>query len=120
LTADIKAALNATTHSDKDAAFAERIRKWRPDAMAHLDDDALAAEVARQRGIATRYGVANSDLRARWVMIGIVTMPDFWTEPTIAALLSAGTGTPDIRFGDACALIATALRTAGREGEVWW
>jgi hypothetical protein len=53
-------------------------------------------------------------------MIGIALAPEFWRNMDIHRVLTAPTGTPDIRFADVCGMFKTALTVAGRPDLIWW
>jgi hypothetical protein len=120
LTRQLKDAMNAAEYARHDRAFADSIRKWRGPDVAHLDDNALTEEVARQRRVAVSFGVVEPALRARFVMMAVALAPDFWRQDDLYHLLTARTGTPDIRFGDVCAVFRTAFGMTGRQDEIWW
>ncbi len=116
----LKARINAVAQAQEDRAFAVDIRQWHPAAVAHLDDDALADKVGVTRRIAISFGITDPRLRARFIMIGIALAPEFWRNMDIHRVLTVPTGTPDIRFGDVCAMFRTALTMAGRTDLIWW
>jgi hypothetical protein len=116
----LKARINAVTQAQEDRAFADDIRQWKPQVVAHLDDDTLADKVGVTRRIALSFGITDPRLRARFIMIGIALAPEFWRNMDIHRVLTAPTGTPDIRFGDVCAMFRTALTMAGRPDLIWW
>lgn len=53
-------------------------------------------------------------------MLGVAVAPGFWRYREIEAILLGATGTPDIRFGDVCAMFAASFRAAARDAEIWW
>jgi hypothetical protein len=112
--------LTKAVQARKDAEFAADIRAWRPHAVAHLSDDDLTEAVTEAREAAAGYGIADPQLRARFVMLGVAVAPGFWRYREIEAILLGHTGTPDIRFGDVCAMVAAGFRAAGRDAEIWW
>jgi hypothetical protein len=116
----LKARINAVTQAQEDRAFADDIRQWKPLVVAHLDDDTLADKVGVTRRIALSFGITDPRLRARFIMIGIALAPEFWRNMDIHRVLTAPTGTPDIRFGDVCAMFRTALTMTGRPDLIWW
>jgi hypothetical protein len=120
LTPQLKAAMNDAEYRRHDRDFAVSIRTWRGRDLEHLDDDALTEEVARQRRIAVSFGISDPALRARFVMIAVALAPDFWRHEDVHHLLIAHTGTPDIRFGDVCAVFRAAFVMVGRQDEIWW
>ncbi|WP_227269318.1 hypothetical protein [Roseobacter weihaiensis] len=56
----------------------------------------------------------------RFIMLGVLRLPRFWLDPTIAGLLKAPTGTADTRFGDVCAMFKLSAERAGKPTGVWW
>jgi hypothetical protein len=116
----LKARINVVAQLQEDRAFADDIRQWHPAAVAHLGDDSLADKVGFARRIALSFGITDPRLRARFVMIGITLAPEFWRNMDIHRALTAPTGTPDIRFGDVCAMLKTALTMAGQHDRIWW
>jgi hypothetical protein len=116
----LKARIHVVAQAQEDRAFAEDIREWNPAAVEHLHDDALADIVGVTRRIALSFGITDPRLRARFVMIGIALAPEFWRNMDIHRVLTAPTGTPDIRFGDVCGMFKTALTVAGRPDLIWW
>lgn len=116
----LKARINAVAHAAEDEAFAEDIRIWHPQAVAHLDNDALNALVTLTRERAIAFGITDPRLRARFVMIACAVAPNFWRNPLFYHLLNAQTGTADTRFGDVCALLRLSLQQSGRPGWAWW
>lgn len=108
-----------TIARDNDARVrARELRRDYPDDLA--DEDAVFEAVREADAAARDYGLDRRDLRERFVRLGIVTAPRFWADPTLHGLLRAGTGTPEMRFGDVCAMLRLAARRAGRGDEVWW
>ena len=103
-----------------DTKIAETYRARHAADVAHLTDDALVAAIAEAREAAFSLGLADKDLRARFIMLAVLRVPRFWQEETVARILSAPTGTPDIRFGDVCALFKRAAERAGTPERVWW
>lgn len=111
---------NRIAAREDDRLFAVRLRAYRPNLTNHLDNRALVDEVTTARASAVAIGLGNTGLRARFVMIHVLLTPYFWSESEAHAMLYAATGTPDIRFGDVCALIRLAAAEAGCSEEIWW
>jgi hypothetical protein len=53
-------------------------------------------------------------------MVGIALAPEFWRNMDMRRVLTAPTGTPDIRFADVCGMFKTALMVAGRPDLILW
>ena len=88
--------------------------------VAHLTDEALLHAVREARHAAFELGISSEALRLRFIMLGVISLPHFWLDPTVNALLRAPTGTADIRFGDVCALFKVSATDAGKAEQVWW
>jgi hypothetical protein len=116
----LKARINAVAQAAEDRAFADDIRAWHPDAVAHLDDESLAAKVTQARERAIAFGLADPRLRARFVMIACTLAPDFWRNPLFFHTLNGRTGTADMRFGDVCAALHVSSLRAGYPDLAWW
>lgn len=80
----------------------------------------MATAVGIARRIAVSFEVTEPALRARWVMISFALMPEFWRDPGVYKMLTAKSGTGNIRFGDFCAFLKVMMRSAGREADIWW
>jgi hypothetical protein len=90
------------------------------DDVAHLGDDDLHAAIIAALGRADAFGLSNGALRARFMMLDVFRAPGFWADPDIHNVLTRTSGTPDIRFGDACGMLKCAAVRAGRPDMVWW
>ena len=106
--------LRATADAKADRRLAATLRARDAEAVAHLDDAALAAEIGHARAVADHLGIAGADLRARFIELGVARLPRFWEDPDLWRMLTATPGTPDVRFGDVLGLIRVAARRAGK------
>lgn len=88
--------------------------------MGALDDDQLVAAIAEARAAATAFGLTEAQLRMRFIMLAVMRLPRFWDDPTLRRLLTAPGATPEIRFGDVCALIKLGALREGAADKVWW
>ena len=120
LTADAKEGLNAAQAARDDQAFARELRSFRPERVQGISDQDLAGLVTRARLKACDMGLMDPRLRARFVMIDILLVPQFWRDPKISRLLQSRSGPADARFGDVCAALKQACRGTGFEADIWW
>lgn len=110
--------IEADLQADHDVALILRTRNTAE--VAHLDDEALAAAIHDARAAADRFGISDSRLRMRLIMLGVARLPGFWRENVVETIMNARTGTPDIRFGDVCALLKMGAIREGKQYQVWW
>ena len=68
---------------------------------------------------AVKLGIRDTKLRMRFIMLGVFRLPHFWQDPTVATMLTARTGTPDMRFGDVCSMFKRAAERADTPEQVW-
>ena len=108
----------AVEKNDKEIAL--MLRERNAGEVADLTDEQLQAAVKQAREAAVSFGIRDRRLRMRFIMLGVVRLPRFWLDPTIAGLLNAPTGTPEMRFGDICAMFKMSALRANRPDGVWW
>ena len=120
ITAEMMGVFNAAMHTDNDRAFANDLRAYRPDRVQHVSDDELALVVERSRELAIQMGIVSPRLRARFVMIDALLIPEFWKEHSLSRLLNSPSGSADIRFGDVCAAIKCSAFRSGFGQDIWW
>ena len=112
--------MRAATVAANDHEIAAMFRKRNADEVAHLSDETLLQAIREAREAAMILGLERADLRMRFIMLGVFRLPRFWMDETIADLLNAPTGTPDIRFGDVCAMFKLSAERAGNPAGTWW
>ncbi|MFV0386267.1 hypothetical protein [Paracoccus sp. (in: a-proteobacteria)] len=120
LTSDLNASLSALAQGEADQDIAATFRERNGFEVAHLDDDALLAAIREARETAVNLGIAMPRLRMRFIMLGVFRLPGFWKSAALWQMLTADTGTPDIRFGDVCALLKLGAGREEKENYVWW
>lgn len=120
LTSDMREALRRSVQNRNDADIAEMFRERNTDEVSHLSDADLLTEIGTARQKAVELGIRDTKLRMRFIMLGVFRLPHFWQDPTITAMLTAKTGTPDMRFGDVCSMFKRAAERAGNPDQVWW
>ncbi|MFV0409975.1 MAG: hypothetical protein ACK5LJ_09875 [Paracoccus sp. (in: a-proteobacteria)] len=103
-----------------DRNIAAMFRERNTEEVAHLSDDQLYAAIREARKAAVASGILDKRLRMRFIMLGVLKLPGFWQDPTIARLLAAHTGTPDSRFGDVCAMFRISAERVDKQAGVWW
>lgn len=106
--------------AQNDNDIAMMFRERNKEEVAHLSDEQLHAAIHEAREAAFACGIQNQNLRMRFIMLGVYRLPRFWMDPTIAGILNASTGTPDIRFGDVCAMFRISADRADKPMGVWW
>ncbi|WP_227272193.1 hypothetical protein [Roseobacter weihaiensis] len=112
--------MRASVVEKNDHDLAAVFRERNTEEVDHLSDEQLRAAIREAREAAFSFGITDTKLRMRFIMLGVLRLPRFWQDPTIANMLSAGTGTPDIRFGDVCAMFAMSAERADKQSGVWW
>ncbi len=120
LTKEMSAALSASAQEKADKDIAATFRERNGTEVAHLNDEELMAAIKEARETAVRLGIAAPDLRMRFIMLGVFRLPEFWKNKEIWQILTASTGTPDMRFGDACALLKLGAVREGKANYAWW
>lgn len=120
LTSDMWAALSASTQRKADEDIAATFRERNAIEVSHLSDDDLMAAIKEARETAVGLEIAAPNLRMRFVMLGVFRLPGFWKNAAIWQMLTANTGTPDMRFGDACALLKLGAHREEKANYVWW
>ncbi|MEL7049156.1 MAG: hypothetical protein AAFO75_09395, partial [Pseudomonadota bacterium] len=103
-----------------DIDIAVMFRERNTQEIAHLSDEQLQTSIKEAREAAFSFGITDRGLRMRFIMLGVFRLPRFWQDPTIAKMLNAPTGTPDIRFGDVCAMFKMSADRADKPAGVWW
>ncbi|MDB6181076.1 hypothetical protein [Paracoccus fistulariae] len=114
------ASFSASAQKEADADIAATFRERNAIEVAHLSDDELMAAIKEARGTAVSLGITASNLRMRFIMLGVFRLPGFWKEAEIWQMLTANTGTPDMRFGDVCALLKVGAGREAKANYVWW
>lgn len=117
---EFMATFRADVELRRDRDTAARFRAENTAEVAHLDDDALVAAIKAARETAASFGIADQDLRARFIMLDVFRVPGFWRDRTVQHMLNAKTGTPDIRFGDVCAALRQGAIRSEKLNYVWW
>ncbi len=120
LTSDMWAAFSASAQKRADEDIAATFRERNAIEVAHLSDDDLMAAIKEARETAVGLGIAAPNLRMRFIMLGVFRLPGFWKNEAIWQILTARTGTPDMRFGDVCALLKLGAHREGKDNYVWW
>ncbi|MFT6606208.1 MAG: hypothetical protein ACJA2X_001411 [Halocynthiibacter sp.] len=103
-----------------DRSIAQIFREKNASDVVHLSDEQLFEQVREGRKAALSFGIKRPKLRMRFIMLHVLRVPHFWTDEDILAMLNGATGTPDIRFGDVCALFRSAAQRQGQIEKVWW
>jgi len=91
-----------------------------PNETADISDDELVSAIRDTRLMADHYGVREAELRDRFLALGAVIAPRFWEDANLETLLSAPTGTGDIRFGDVSMMLKHAAYHSNQPEKVWW
>ena len=120
LTSEMWDGMRQTVQAKNDADIATMFRERNEAEVSHLSDDELMAEIRTAREQAVEIGIKSPRLRMWFIMLGVLRLPRFWENPTIAATLSSKTGTADIRFGDVYTLFERAADRSGNNNYVWW
>lgn len=120
LTREMWAAQSASAQRKSDEDIAAAFRERNAAEVAHLSDDALLAAIREAREVAVHLGISTSILRMRFIMLGVFRLPGFWKNEVIWKALTANTGTPDMRFGDVCALLKLGAHREEKANYVWW
>lgn len=120
LTSDTRGALCAIAEKKSDREIAAIFRERNASEVTHLDDEALLSAITSARATADKLGLTDARMRMRFIMLDTVRLPGFWRDPEIWQLLTAPSGSPEIRFGDVCTLIKLGATRAGASNYVWW
>lgn len=120
VTPAFRAAARAIAQARADEGTARRFRDHHADDVAHLGEADLLAAIGAARRVANQLGLRHTSLRMRFIMLDVFRMPGFWRDPSIWQVLTARTGTPEARFGDACAMLRLAAIRAGHGDMIWW
>ena len=120
ITAAMMDTFNAAQYAKNDKAFAKDLRAYRPDRVQHISDEELTLVVERARELAIEMGIKSPQLRARFVMIDALLIPEFWKDHRLSRLLHGPSGSADVRFGDVCAAIKRSAFKAGFGRDIWW
>lgn len=103
-----------------DKEIAALFRERNAAEVAHLSDEQLYEAIREAREAAFSFGIRDKQLRMRFIMLGVFRLPRFWLDPSISALLNGHTGTPDMRFGDVCAMVKLSADRIQKTESVWW
>lgn len=114
------AALSASAQRKADEDIAATFRERNAIEVAYLSDDVLMAAIKEARETAVNLGIATPSLRIRFIMLGVFRLPGFWKNAAVWQMLTANTGTPDMRFGDVCALLKLGAVREGKSDYAWW
>lgn len=120
LTNDTRSSLCAIAEKMSDREIAAIFRARNASEITHLDDEALLSAITSARATADKLGLSDARMRMRFIMLDTVRLPGFWRDSEIWQLLTANSGTPEMRFGDVCTLIKLGAKRAGALNYVWW
>ena len=112
----MRSAVCARHDREQAKAFRDRF----PNETVDISDDELVDAVRDARLMADHYRVRKTELRDRFLALGAVIAPRFWEDINLETLLSAPTGTGDIRFGDVSMMLKHAAFRSNQPEKVWW